>query len=404
MVPVVMAKLGVEMNGALIPEDEFVPESWNGAPVTFGHPVNNNGDEISANAPEVLDEWSVGMLFDASYNQGKLKADAWVNVQQAEALRPGAVDALESGEQQIDVSTGYFSRHSQQEGVVIHTDLKPDHLAILFDVPGACSFEDGCGVRANHKRGGNMPESQNGGKSQYKSRLASAIETINNHFRTNGDIETNAEETFEKRLQLEANRRGRDDDFRQMVADLVSMEDSPFVPDDMFGMMDLTVETMLALKDTYNTTAPDTNSGAGGEETGGTEDNTDGADGSEAPAGADNEEGQDMPEGEKPNVNAALSEEDRAALTFARNQYAEHRTNLVKTITANSDMTEEQLKAMDVNTLETICNGLRPAGDYSARATAGGALETNADEHDAESAKSMEVPDITANFQKREGK
>lgn len=395
VVPVVMAKLGVTMNGAQIPAEEFHPQSWNGSPVTFGHPEDEAGNELSANTPDVLDQWAVGTIFNSGYTGGKLKAEAWINVQQAEANRPGSVEALEAGELQVDVSTGYFAAHEQGDGVIIHRDIKPDHLAILFDVPGACSFADGCGVRANQSKGATMPQAET-----KQTALARAVATINKAFGTGEGLDTNGQDDTLQAITLEANRRGASDDFRQMVADLVSLEASPFVPDDMFALFEMSYDTLKAIHSQYGTE--------------GNMDNNRQEDNPTAPEpGATNEQEGAMPEENTPaqepetNKDAALSDEDRQALQFARNQYAEHRKGLVDQITANSNMTAEQLEGMDVPTLETVANGLRPVANYSVRGGAGSEpLQVNGaeSEAEAEAAAAMTPPSLFDNTNKGEGK
>lgn len=377
VVPVVMARSDVVMNGAVIPQDELFAPSWNGVPVTFGHPATESGDFLSANSPDALDDWGVGYIFGSAVDGVKLKGEAWINVELAEALRPGSIETLEGDELEIDVSTGYFAVHKQAGEQLLHTNVKPDHLAILFDIPGACSFEDGCGVRANQSEGFKMTE---------KVRAAAAALNKAMGGKDPFALQTNGEPQWVEALALEANRRGADDDFRQMVADLVSRDNSPFVPEDMYGLMDMSMETLKALRDSY--TAEGDPSPEGNHD---------------APKpGANQNEGDDMPQGkdpaaepEKNNQGPVLSDEDKAALTFARNQYDEHRKGLVAKIQANSSMTEDQLLAMDVPTLETIANGLKPAANYSAR---GGRepLAVNEEEAEADSTKSMQAPNVFA--------
>lgn len=392
IVPVIMAKLGVVMNGATIPDEEFFAPSWNGVPVTFGHPADDNGDFLSANSPEVLDRWQVGYIFGTEYRGGDLKADAYVNIERAEMLREGSIEALETGELKIDVSTGYFCEHDNaQNDITIHRDIKPDHLAILFDIEGACSFEDGCGIRANQQRGKVMPNEQTMNR---KSALTTAINAINSAFSTSSKIDANGESEFDKALKVEANRRGADDDFRQMVADLVSMKESPFMPEDMYGLMDMSTETLRVLTQGYKAAAQtvESNGGVSADDPA-----------TDPESGANDEEGATMPENKapaQPEVAQGLSDEDKQALAFARNQYAEHRNSLVARITGNSDMTEDQMKEMDVPTLETIANGIRPTVDYGVR---GGnqPLSTQQDESEAESTAAMQIPNVFA--MKKEG-
>lgn len=154
ILPVVMAKAGVVMNGQLIEEAELFPDSWNGRPVTIGHPILD-GVNISANQPDVLRDWAVGQLFNAKVENGALKAEAWVNNEQLERVAPGFLASIRNGAN-IDVSTGYWSDDTPAQGTsegrtyeTIGTNLKPDHLAFLPGEEGACNWSDGCGIRAN---------------------------------------------------------------------------------------------------------------------------------------------------------------------------------------------------------------------------------------------------------------
>jgi len=156
VVPVVMLKETV-VNGALVKADALVAEAWNGVPVTVSHPTDK-GQAVSANSPKTLEKWQVGTIFNAKVEEGKLKAEAWVDIDLADSLAPGLVKALRSGAA-MDVSTGYFTTAQKNAGeyegrpyTEVHSELKPDHLALLPDEEGACSWKDGCGVRANHKR------------------------------------------------------------------------------------------------------------------------------------------------------------------------------------------------------------------------------------------------------------
>lgn len=156
VVPVVMARADVVMNKALTPKEELIPASWNGTPVTVGHPVKDGPtDFISVHSPHVRPKWEVGTIFNARMDGVKLKAEAWIDLERANKLNPKLVAKIEGGKN-VDVSTGFFSKDEDQKGelngrryTMITRDLKPDHLAILLDEPGACSWADGCGLRTN---------------------------------------------------------------------------------------------------------------------------------------------------------------------------------------------------------------------------------------------------------------
>lgn len=156
VVPVVMLMETV-VNGAFVPLSELKAEAWNGVPVTLSHPVSKDGKPITANSPETLDGWQVGTIFNTKIEDGKLKAEAWIDVALAKALSPALLKALKSG-RPMDVSTGYFPTVTRKKGthagkpyVEIHKELKPDHLALLPDEEGACNWSDGCGVRTNKR-------------------------------------------------------------------------------------------------------------------------------------------------------------------------------------------------------------------------------------------------------------
>lgn len=323
VVPVIMARVGVEMNGGVIPNEEMMPESWNGVPVTVGHPRDASG-YISANSPGTLETFAVGRIFNAHMNEGRLRAEAWIDTSRA---TDELISAIQSGAP-MDVSTGYFSQTVNGE----YRDIKPDHLALLPNEQGACSWQDGCGVRANQKRG-------------FAMHIHEAMETIKGALGMNANCD-----------QLEANRRGEDDDYRQMKADLISDDRTPFTAEDEGALEMMSYETMRTIRDQYMKDKDEeynANASAGGE----TKKEANMADEESTPAVE--------PENHEAEV---LTNEDRAALDHARKVYAEHRNSLVSKITANSNMTAEQCESMDVPTLETVANGLKPTPDYSGRA------------------------------------
>jgi len=159
VVPVVMIVEGV-LNGALLTQYEFgkYPESWNGIPVPVLHP-EDRGEPISANKPDVI-ERIVGRIFNTWVDNGKLKAEVWIDVEKAKRMGHGQMmEALESG-QTVEVSTGYFSEdramvgeYNGKEYMSQHINIRPDHLALLPGQIGACSVADGCGTRVNSDKG-----------------------------------------------------------------------------------------------------------------------------------------------------------------------------------------------------------------------------------------------------------
>jgi hypothetical protein len=163
VVPVVMMREGVH-NGSAGPifhraeELAKIVESWNGIPITVDHP--KDGDRhISANSPEVLQQ-AVGRVFHTRYDEG-LKAEAWLNVERLQAVSPEAYGYIMQG-RPLDVSVGIFNESIATEGEwngetyeSLTINYRPDHLALLPGEQGACSWADGCGIRANQE-GGSM--------------------------------------------------------------------------------------------------------------------------------------------------------------------------------------------------------------------------------------------------------
>jgi hypothetical protein len=92
---------------------------------------------------------------------GKLKAEAWIDEQKIRQISPLAYAYIMQG-RQLEVSLGVFTEDEPTSGnwngedyVAIARSHRPDHLALLPGEQGACSWADGCGVRANQEEGGN---------------------------------------------------------------------------------------------------------------------------------------------------------------------------------------------------------------------------------------------------------
>lgn len=163
--PVTMLAVGVH-NGYLYTEEELAnyPQAWNGVPIPVTHP-EVAGLSVSANQPEIQEEYNVGTIYNTKYEDGKLKAEAWINVDKINKVSPKTLQALIDGAP-MEVSTGLWAEHEESPGTwngeeylgIIH-NIRPDHLALLPGQVGACSWKDGCGIRANKdEKGGEMNE------------------------------------------------------------------------------------------------------------------------------------------------------------------------------------------------------------------------------------------------------
>lgn len=162
--PVIMTQEQV-MNDYLLPAEEIQKSvnGWNGRPVLIYHP-KVNGQDVSANSPDISKEYEIGTIFNTKFENNQLKAEIWVDVSKAQSKNGYSLMALNMIEQgqPLDVSTGYFVRNMEDitgdfngksyQG--IERDIMPDHLALLPQQIGACSYEDGCGVRTKSESGG----------------------------------------------------------------------------------------------------------------------------------------------------------------------------------------------------------------------------------------------------------
>ena len=339
VVPLVMLRQTV-VNGAFVPLAELKPQGWNGVPVTIGHP-EVNGALVSANAPQVIEQWQIGTIFNAKVEGDKLKAEAWIDVEAANAKRPGIIDMLEGGES-MDVSTGYFATGTPERGTFnskryteVHTDLKPDHLALLPDEAGACSWEDGCGVRAN--KGAGMADKKD------------AITTL------------------KELLGITGNERGKDDDYRQMIADLISNDSSPFIPDDEYALRELSYETLKKMRDAYVGEKPETNINKGGPEM--ADDKT--PERKEPPV---TNAQTPAPAGDAPAYVTADEVAGIVTNAIDKAMNAQKRTDLVERIHANTEIDKAELEAMSTASLEKLAANHKPKPDYSGRG-----MKTNGD-------------------------
>lgn len=193
VVPVTMMVEGVHNgnHGPLlhtIKELGKFPESWNGIPIVIYHP-EKEGQAVSANSPDILEEYSVGKTFNTKVDGIKLKAEAWFDPDKLKRVSEETLDALNEGKE-LEVSVGVFTEEEEEEGIwngetyeAIAVNHRPDHLAILPNAVGACSIEDGCGLGVNEEKRPNVKgyalhEIGNNKDEGYKERLDAAYNAI----------------------------------------------------------------------------------------------------------------------------------------------------------------------------------------------------------------------------------
>jgi len=163
VIPVVLFVEGVHngSHGPILHLDEELerfPEAWNGRPVPLCHP-EENGEYISCNSPKVIEDSNCGWLFNTHFD-GKLRSEAWLDIDKVKQLEPDILFMIEKGAK-IEGSTGVYTDNeivsgvwNGEEYIGIARNYRPDHFAILLDSVGACSVADGCGFGANEGKGG----------------------------------------------------------------------------------------------------------------------------------------------------------------------------------------------------------------------------------------------------------
>lgn len=183
VVPVVMMVEGVHRGsqGAILHIAENLSNnvsSWNGIPITDGHP-QINGVYISANNPEIN---VIGHVYNTRFEDSKLKAEAWLDEESIKEFSPLALAYINQS-RALDVSVGVYSETLNEEGdwngesyVGISINYRPDHLALLPGEVGACSWDDGCGIRIN--KSSNMKTKEQKERHDLQINL---LASLNNH-------------------------------------------------------------------------------------------------------------------------------------------------------------------------------------------------------------------------------
>jgi hypothetical protein len=154
--PAVLITEGVHCgsNGCLKYEGEEIRAStkaWEGIPVCMDHPRDSFGTPISCNDPLCPPERILGKVRNPRFKEGKLLAELWLEDDRVMIHAPDVLEHLHGG--CLEVSTGMFSDDREEQGTWwgksytrIARNLRPDHLAVLPNGQGACSWADGCGT------------------------------------------------------------------------------------------------------------------------------------------------------------------------------------------------------------------------------------------------------------------
>ena len=123
--------------------------AWQDAPVTLSHP-EIDGTPVSVNhTPEIFQRYAVGRLVKPWFDEQKKALRGTVTL-------PWNHPKAAQIQQTKEVSVGIFSDEQYTPGAwngeaysACAIDMQPDHLALLPNERGACSWADGCGIRNN---------------------------------------------------------------------------------------------------------------------------------------------------------------------------------------------------------------------------------------------------------------
>lgn len=164
--PMIMITEGVH-NGSdgpiFYPSEELNKSlpTWNHRPVVVYHP-EVNGQGVSACDPIQLNSRKVGITLSTKFDEEtkKVHAEAWIDPERAKSVDNRVNESIQN-QKIMELSTGFYMDLEKTEGewngekyVGIARNLSLDHLALLPDMKGACSIEDGAGfLRTNAEMG-----------------------------------------------------------------------------------------------------------------------------------------------------------------------------------------------------------------------------------------------------------
>lgn len=159
----------IVMNGVLYPADEIEAgfETLERTLAPIEHPINANGEYISASDPEAIHNFHAGAFnTNVTRENGRVHIEKYINVQEALKTDRGKrlldrINEIETNEKPrpIHTSTGLFltieelkepkTNEYDDEYTMIGKDFVFDHDAILLDSTGAATPEQGVGMAIN---------------------------------------------------------------------------------------------------------------------------------------------------------------------------------------------------------------------------------------------------------------
>lgn len=131
---------------------------WNGVPVPIRHPVDKDGNPRNVNSPEVINEFVTGRVFNAAWEDEKVRAELWLDREKFKTISPD-IFAMLSQNKNVEISSSLYTSDDETPGewngekyIGTVSRFIPNHVAILGEEAGACGFKDGCGIRNNSEK------------------------------------------------------------------------------------------------------------------------------------------------------------------------------------------------------------------------------------------------------------
>ena len=155
--PIILIKEGVACgsDGCIFWSGHILKKNaskWDNVPVTFNHPTINKIPVSIKHSQQIFNKYAIGRLHNVYFDENDKSIRGTVHI----PLTSTRLSEIQSAR---EVSMGVFSDEDYKLGEyngkkysACAITMQPDHVAILpAGTKGACSWEDGCGVRINEK-------------------------------------------------------------------------------------------------------------------------------------------------------------------------------------------------------------------------------------------------------------
>lgn len=72
-----------------------IPQKWDDTATLEDHPLDENGNAVSANSVSVQESKVIGRLYNSHFDNNGLKCEIWIDENKAKAVSPDFMQALE---------------------------------------------------------------------------------------------------------------------------------------------------------------------------------------------------------------------------------------------------------------------------------------------------------------------